>query len=122
MTCQRVSHLTASEKTLLKTIIMSKSMQLILIVTILLSQLGFSQEMTYENPVISGFNPDPSVVRVGEDYYLVTSSFCYFPGLPVYHSKNLVDWELIGYGLHRSEQIDLHRTKIWSGIYAAVHQ
>ena len=48
---------------------MSKSMQLILIVTILLSQLGFSQEMTYENPVISGFNPDPSVVRVGEDYH-----------------------------------------------------
>jgi len=77
-----------------------------------------SQTYTYTNPVISGFNPDPSVVRVGEDYYLVTSSFCYFPGLPIYHSKNLVDWELIGYGLHRSNQIDLHETKIWSGIYA----
>lgn len=78
-----------------------------------------AQKKTYTNPVISGFNPDPSVCRVGDDYYLVTSSFCYFPGLPVYHSKNLIDWKLIGYGLHRSSQVDLRNTKIWSGIYAA---
>ena len=97
---------------------MNNTNKLILILAIFLNHFGFSQEITYKNPVISGFNPDPSVVRVGEDYYLVTSSFCYFPGLPIYHSKNLVDWELIGYGLHRSKQIDLHRTKIWSGIYA----
>lgn len=79
---------------------------------------GYTQPFSYENPVISGFNPDPSVVRVGNEYYLVTSSFCYFPGLPIYKSNNLVDWKLIGYALHRSEQVDLHQTKIWSGIYA----
>ncbi len=90
----------------------------LLVVLFFCTNLLHAQTYTYTNPVISGFNPDPSVVRVGEDYYLVTSSFCYFPGFPIYHSKNLVDWELIGYGLHRREQIDLHETKIWSGIYA----
>jgi len=43
----------------------------------------------FKNPVIRGFNPDPSICRVGDDYYLVTSSFEYFPGLPIYHSKDL---------------------------------
>ena len=50
--------------------------------------------MQYRNPIISGYNPDPSICRVGEDYYIVNSSFEYFPGVPVYHSKNLVNWEL----------------------------
>ena len=44
--------------------------------------------MQYRNPIISGYNPDPSICRVGEDYYIVNSSFEYFPGVPVYHSKN----------------------------------
>ena len=43
--------------------------------------------MKYQNPVIPGFNPDPSVCRVGDDFYLVTSSFEFFPGVPLYHSK-----------------------------------
>ena len=47
----------------------------------------------YTNPIIKGFNPDPSVCCIGEDYYLVTSSFQYFPGVPLYHSKDLVNWE-----------------------------
>ena len=47
----------------------------------------------YVNPVISGFNPDPSICRVGDDYYVVNSSFQYFPGVPIYHSKDLVNWE-----------------------------
>ena len=55
--------------------------------------------MQYRNPIISGYNPDPSICRVGEDYYIVNSSFEYFPGVPVYHSKNLVNWELEGYCL-----------------------
>ena len=46
--------------------------------------------MQYKNPIIKGFHPDPSICRVGEDYYLVTSSFEYFPGIPVFHSKDLV--------------------------------
>ena len=58
----------------------------------------------YRNPVVRGMNPDPSIVRVDNDYYLVTSSFEYFPSCPVYHSLDLVHWELIGYALDRPEQ------------------
>lgn len=63
--------------------------------------------MEFENPIIRGFNPDPSICRVGEDFYLATSSFEYFPGIPVYHSRNLVDWELIGHGISRPSQLTL---------------
>ncbi|WP_044238350.1 glycoside hydrolase family 43 protein [Flexithrix dorotheae] len=62
-------------------------------------------EVTYRNPVIPGFYSDPSVCRVGEDYYLVTSTFEYFPGVPVFHSKDLIHWEQIGHVIHRKEQI-----------------
>src|SRR6056297_97570 len=62
---------------------------------------------TFRNPILPGFHPDPSICRVGEDYYLVNSSFEWFPGIPVYHSRDLVNWKLIGYGLHRPEQIAL---------------
>ncbi|MGK7397605.1 MAG: glycoside hydrolase family 43 protein [Candidatus Cyclobacteriaceae bacterium M3_2C_046] len=72
----------------------------------------------YMNPVVPGFHPDPSVCRVGEDYYLATSSFEYFPGVPIYHSRDLVNWRLIGHALHRPEQIDLTHVSVWSGIYA----
>jgi len=54
---------------------------------------------TFKNPIITGMNPDPSICRVGDDFYLVTSTFEYFPGLPVYHSKDLVNWKLIGHAL-----------------------
>ncbi|HWR74131.1 MAG TPA: family 43 glycosylhydrolase, partial [Bacteroidales bacterium] len=79
-----------------------------------------TESVTYSNPVISGFNPDPSVCRVGEDYYLVTSSFEYFPGVPVYHSRDLVNWEQIGYCLDRREQLKLEGMGLWQGIYAPV--
>ena len=58
----------------------------------------------FTNPIISGGYPDPSICRVGEDFYIANSSFEYFPGLPIHHSKDLVNWELIGHGLHRREQ------------------
>jgi len=48
---------------------------------------------TFQNPVLSGFYPDPSICRVGDDYYTVHSSFEYFPGVPIFHSKDLVHWE-----------------------------
>ncbi len=60
--------------------------------------------ITYQNPVIPGFYSDPSVCRVGDDYYLVTSTFGYFPGVPVFHSKDLVNWEQIGHCIDRKEQ------------------
>ena len=64
---------------------------------------------TYTNPIIKGFNPDPSICRVGDDFYLATSTFEFSPGLPVYHSKNLIDWELVSHGLSRPEQMTLSR-------------
>ena len=54
-----------------------------------------SPARTFSNPVIGGFNPDPSVCRVGDDYFLATSSFEYFP-VPIYHSRDLVNWRQIG--------------------------
>lgn len=64
-----------------------------------------NEQVTYKNPVIPGFYSDPSVCRVGEDYYLVTSTFEYFPGVPVFHSKDLVNWEQIGHCIDRQEQL-----------------
>ena len=61
--------------------------------------------VTYRNPVIPGFYSDPSVCRVGDDYYLITSTFEFFPGVPVFHSKDLVNWKQIGHAIHRKEQI-----------------
>ena len=70
------------------------------------------------NPIIAGFHPDPSICRVGEDYYLVNSSFQYFPGVPIYHSKDLVNWEQIGNVLDRESQLPLKGAGSWQGIYA----
>ena len=76
--------------------------------------------MTYRNPVIPGFHPDPSVCRVGDEYFLVTSSFIFSPGVPIFRSSNLVDWTQIGNVLDRPSQLDLTATWNWSslGIYA----
>lgn len=51
--------------------------------------------MKYQNPIIRGFHPDPSICRVGSDYYLVTSTFEYFPGIALFHSRDLVNWKQI---------------------------
>jgi alpha-N-arabinofuranosidase len=74
---------------------------------------------TFRNPIIPGFNPDPSVCRVGDDYYLVVSTFEYFPGVPIFHSKDLVHWRQIGHVLDRPSQLDLDGTPCSKGIYAA---
>ncbi|MBC6995073.1 glycoside hydrolase family 43 protein [Neolewinella lacunae] len=73
----------------------------------------------FKNPILPGFHPDPSIIRVGEDYYLVNSSFEWYPGLPIYHSKDLVNWKLIGYGVHRPEQVEIPaNTKDSRALYA----
>lgn len=64
-----------------------------------------NEKATFTNPVIPGFHSDPSVCRVGDDYYLITSTFEYFPGVPVFHSKDLINWEQIGYCIDRKEQL-----------------
>ncbi len=74
---------------------------------------------TFSNPVISGFAPDPSIVRVGEDFYLVNSSFEYFPGIPIYHSRDLVNWELLAYALHDPSQVDLADIGSSGGVHAS---
>jgi alpha-N-arabinofuranosidase len=69
-----------------------------------ISIITFAQG-TFRNPILQGAYPDPSICRVGEDFYMVNSSFEYYPGLPVHISKDLVNWEFIGYGLHREQQV-----------------
>ena len=75
--------------------------------------------MSYINPVLSGWNPDPSICRAGEYFYLATSTFMYFPAVPIYRSKNLVNWELIGHALDRTSQLDFLRWKNKNEIFAA---
>ncbi|WP_212756627.1 glycoside hydrolase family 43 protein [Usitatibacter rugosus] len=72
----------------------------------------------YRNPVLTGFHADPSVCRSGSDYYLVTSSFEYFPGVPVYHSRDLVHWRQVGHALTRESQLPLKGQKASKGIFA----
>jgi len=76
------------------------------------------QSKTFQNPVISGCYPDPSICRVGDDYYTVHSTFEYFPGVPVMHSKDLVHWRQIGYCLTRKSQLPLNKVRASGGIYA----
>lgn len=88
------------------------------LLTCFLSFYSNSNAQGYKNPVISGFHPDPSVCRVGDDYYLVTSSFEYFPGVPVFHSKDLINWTKIGHCLTRPSQLKLDKCAPSAGIYA----
>ncbi len=91
----------------------------ILLVSLLFTLLGATaQSQQLRNPVIPGYHPDPSVCRVGDDYYLVNSSFQYFPGVPIYHSRDLVNWTLIGNVLTRDSQLPLKGATSWQGIYA----
>lgn len=72
----------------------------------------------YYNPIIAGFYPDPSICRKGNDYYMVHSSFSYYPGIPIFHSTDLVNWTQIGYVLNRPAQLDLTGIRLSGGIYA----
>jgi len=79
-------------------------MKNLLLALLLFPILLTAQSGTFINPIIPGGHPDPSICRAGDDFYIVNSTFEYFPGLPIHHSKDLVNWELIGYGIHREEQ------------------
>ena len=85
---------------------------------ITLTTLHCVNAQVFRNPVIPGFHPDPSVCRVGKDFYLVNSSFHYFPGVPIFHSNDLVHWEQIGNVLDRDSQLPLKDATSWLGIYA----
>ncbi|MCV9389257.1 glycoside hydrolase family 43 protein [Reichenbachiella ulvae] len=92
---------------MMKRIFSPSKLLILLILTLGSNVFGQDQPETFKNPILTGFHPDPSICRVGEDYYLVNSSFEWYPGLPVYHSRDLVNWELIGYGIHRPNQVPL---------------
>lgn len=70
------------------------------------------------NPILPGFYPDPSAIAVGDDYYIVNSSFAYFPGLPIMHSKDLSHWEQIGNALDRESQLPLGNDGVSRGLFA----
>jgi len=72
----------------------------------------------YLNPILPGFYPDPSIVRVGADYYLVNSTFSYFPGIPVFHSRDLVHWTQIGNAIDRPAQLNFDGLEISRGVFA----
>jgi xylan 1,4-beta-xylosidase len=75
-------------------------------------------DRAFRNPILPGFYPDPSICRVGSDYYLVTSTFEYFPGLPIFHSRDLVHWHQIGHVLDRPSQLPLEGVPASGGLYA----
>jgi alpha-N-arabinofuranosidase len=72
----------------------------------------------FANPILGGFYPDPSNMRVGDDYYLVTSTFAYFPGIPILHSRDLVNWKQIGNAIDRPDQLDFKKLGLSRGVFA----
>lgn len=75
-------------------------------------------ELSIQNPVLTGFHPDPSICRVGDDFYIANSSFEYYPGVPIHHSTNLQEWKLIGYALTRESQLMMRGNPKSGGIWA----
>jgi xylan 1,4-beta-xylosidase len=71
-----------------------------------------------QNPILPGFFPDPSLCRVGDDYYIANSTFEWFPGVPIHHSRDLVNWRLIGHALTRKSQLDLSGIADSAGVWA----
>lgn len=93
-----------------------RNLSIILLIFITINSMA--QQTHYLNPVLSGFHPDPSICRVGNDYYIVNSTFAYFPGIPIYHSRDLANWKLIGHAITREEQMDFSGLGVSRGIFA----
>jgi beta-glucosidase len=72
----------------------------------------------YRNPILSGFHPDPSITRAGDRFYLVHSTFAYFPGIPVFESRDLVHWRQIGNVIDRPSQLDFSKLGVSRGVFA----
>lgn len=77
-----------------------------------------AQSITLVNPILSGFYPDPSVLKVGADYYLINSTFAYFPGIPVFHSKDLKNWKQVGNVINRPSQMNFMGHRMTRGLFA----
>lgn len=77
-----------------------------------------SQQAEIANPILPGFNPDPSILRVGDDYYIATSTFEWFPGVQIHHSRDLVHWRLLTRPLRRAGQLDMRGDPDSCGVWA----
>jgi alpha-N-arabinofuranosidase len=88
-----------------------------IVACLLLSNAVFSQHKLI-NPILPGFYPDPSVVKVDKDYYLINSTFSYFPGIPVFHSKDLNNWKQVGNAIDRPSQMDFMGERLTRGLFA----
>ena len=98
-------------------------MRLRIITFVLAAAFSFSNQYlpaqsTLVNPILAGFYPDPSVLRVGSDYYLINSTFAYFPGIPIFHSKDLKNWKQIGNVISRPSQMNFMGHRMTRGLFA----
>ena len=97
-------------------------LQIVLIFLIIMvacsSMKNKNLKFQFNNPILSGFYPDPSICKVDSNFYLINSTFSYFPGIPIFHSKNLVSWKLIGHVMSRPEQMKLDGLGLSRGIFA----
>ncbi|SIR34662.1 glycoside hydrolase family 43 protein [Pontibacter lucknowensis] len=89
-----------------------------LAMALFLISLAVQAQEKFLNPILAGFYPDPSICRAGDDFYLVHSTFSYYPGVPIFHSKDLVNWKQIGNILDRPEQLDVEGLGVSRGIFA----
>jgi xylan 1,4-beta-xylosidase len=89
----------------------------LILILITVTQQLYAQ-LTITNPVLAGFYPDPSVTRVNDDYYLVNSTFSYFPGIPIFHSKDLKNWKQIGNVIDRPSQMNFIGDGVSRGLFA----
>jgi xylan 1,4-beta-xylosidase len=76
----------------------------------------------YRNPILAGFYPDPSVIRADDKFYLVNSSFAYFPGIPIFESRDLVHWSQVGHVIDRASELSFDGLGISRGVFAAAIQ
>ena len=79
---------------------------------------NIDKNQKFYNPILAGFYPDPSFCRKGDTYYLVNSSFSFYPGVPISTSKDLINWKSAGFVLDRPSQLPLQRQRVSGGIFA----
>src|SRR5947209_18669644 len=76
------------------------------------------ENVLIRNPILPGFNPDPSIIRVDDDYYIATSTFEWYPGVQIHHSRDLVHWRLLTMPLRRASQLDMRGDPGACGVWA----
>lgn len=95
-----------------------KSLKILELMIVVICIFTTTRAQTFSNPILSGFYPDPGICKAGKDYYIVNSSFAYYPGLPIFHSTDLLNWQQIGYALNRPEQLNLNGAGVSRGLFA----